>query len=401
VRAARTLGRDWKWIRPLALRYIQAFEGRVRPRHRDVVEFLKQDRGFRRAIGRYEHRVLVAEWLPEAPRMRPVAAAEEWKLPAIETVGDLADWLSLYPAELEWFADLKHLNNRRPKLQHYHYRVFVKRSGGVRLIETPKATLKALQRRVLSGILDHVPVHPDVHGFVRGRSIVTYAQPHVRQDVLLRLDLENFFPAFPAARIQALFRTLGYPETVADRLGGLCSNSAPADACGALYARPHLPQGAPTSPSLANLMAYRLDCRLSALARTAGGRYTRYADDLAFSGGAQFRRGVDRFASHAAAIALEEGFGVNHHKTRIMRPSTRQQLAGIVVNHHVSISRRELELLEAILTNSVRRGPASQNRDGAPDFRGCLQGQVSFVEMVNRARGQPLRTLFEAIDWER
>jgi RNA-directed DNA polymerase len=314
VRAARTLGRDWNWLRPLALRYVQTFEGRVRPRHRDVIEFLKQDRGFRRAIGRYEHRIRVAEWLPETPRIQPIPAAQDWNLPAIATVADLADWLSLFPTELDWFADLKHLNNRRPKLQHYHYRLLVKRSGGVRLIETPKATLKALQRRVLSGILDRVPVHPDVHGFVSGRSIVTYAQPHVRQDVLLRLDLENFFPAFPAARIQALFRTLGYPETVADRLGGLCSNSAPAEVYKALppeartlYARPHLPQGAPTSPALANLMAYRLDCRLSALARTAGGRYTRYADDLAFSGGAQFRRGVERFAAHAAAIRAGRG----------------------------------------------------------------------------------------------
>ncbi len=198
-------------------------------------------------------------------------------------------------------------------------------------------------------------------------------QPHVRQGVLLRLDLENFFPAFPTARIQALFRTLGYPETVADRLGGLCSNAAPADVCKdlppesrTLYARPHLPQGAPTSPTLANLMAYRLDCRLSALARTAGGRYTRYADDLAFSGGSQFSRGVERFAAHAAAIALEEGFGVNHHKTRIMRPSTRQQLAGIVVNQTVSVRRQDLDLLEAILTNCVRLGAASQNQARLP-----------------------------------
>ena len=123
--------------------------------------------------------------------------------------------------------------------------------------------------------------------------------------MLLRLDLQDFFPAFPAARVQALFRTLGYPETVADRLGGICTNAVHADVwsgrpleIGArewqeartLYARPHLPQGAPTSPALANLTAYRLDCRLSGLARTAGAVYTRYADDLAFSGGEEFTR---------------------------------------------------------------------------------------------------------------
>src|SRR5262249_3609740 len=149
---------------------------------------------------------------------------------------------------------------------------------------------------------------------------------------------ENFFPAFPAARAQGLFRTLGYPEAVADRLGGLCSNAVPRSVwkqrpieiaasdwseAKMLYGRRHLPQGAPTSPALANLTAYRLDCRLAGLARSAGGVYTRYADDLAFSGGEEFARGVERLSAHAAAVALEEGFGVNHRKTRIMRRGVR------------------------------------------------------------------------------
>ena len=82
-----------------------------------------------------------------------------------------------------------------------------------------------------------------------------------------------------------------------------------------------------------------------------------------------------------------------------MRPGTRQQLAGIVVNQKLSLRRRELELLEALLTNCVRRGPESQNRDGRPDFRASLQGRISYVEMVNRRKGQRLKTIFEAIDW--
>ena len=212
--------------------------------------------------------------------------------------------------------------------------------------------MKELQRRILSGILDPIPVHSAVHGFVKGRSIVTFAAPHAGKAVLLRLDLQDFFPTFPAARVQALFRTLGYPEKVADRLGGICTNAVPATSGTAvrwrlharewhdareLYARPHLPQGAPTSPALANLIAYRLDCRLSGLAKTAGAVYTRYADDLAFSGGEEFSRVVERFSAHAAAVALEEGFSVNHHKTRIMRQGVRQKLAGIVVNQKVSL----------------------------------------------------------------
>ncbi len=417
ARATRTLGRPWRWLQPLALRYIEAFSGRTRPRHREVIRFLLQDRGFLRAGAAYRDKLSIAEWLAEPPRMQPAGAARRWELPAIETVGDLASWLSLHPTELKWFADLKGLCHKlnSPKLQHYRYRILSKRSGGVRLIESPKGELKALQRWILSSILDRVPAHPAVQGFVKGRSIVTFASPHVGKYVVLRLDLENFFPAFPTARVQALFRTLGYPEQVADRLGGICSNAVPRSVWNdrpfeintkdwreaqILYARPHLPQGAPTSPALANVTAFHLDCRLSGLARSAGAVYTRYADDLAFSGGEEFSRGVERFSAHAAAVALEEGFSVNHHKTRIMRRGVRQSLAGIVVNQQINLRRADLQILEAMLTNCARFGPESQNRQGLPDFRAHLEGRIGFVEMINRSKGQQLRTIFEAIAFE-
>jgi hypothetical protein len=425
----------------VAARYVAAFGGKTRPRHREVVRFLIEDPGLRRAWAkcRYElslrsslagmgrvarelldaplrHHLSIAEWLGEPQRMQPVRAAERWDLPIIESVGDLADWLSLSTDDLEWFADLKGLGNklRNPKLQHYHYSIRPKRSGGVRLIEMPKPRLKELQRRILAGILDRIPVHAAVHGFVKKRSIVTFAAPHAGKAAVLRLDLQDFFPGFPAARVQALFRTLGYPEKVADRLGGICTNAVPRDVWSArpmeiaarewqaartLYACPHLPQGAPTSPALANLTAYRLDCRLSGLAKTAGAVYTRYADDLAFSGGEEFARAVERFSAHAAAVALEEGFSVNHHKTKVMRQGVRQRLAGVVVNQKVSLRRRDLELLEAILTNCVRLGPESQNRDAQPDFRAHLQGRVGFVEMVNQEQGRRLRALLDAVQW--
>ncbi len=340
ARAERTLGRHWRWLTPLSFRYIRGIQRPHSPRHRDVVQFLLADPGFRRARVAHRDKLSVAEWISEPPRMQPVGPAREWNLPVIETIGDLADWLSLSPPELEWFADLKGLcyKTHNLKLQHYRYRILRKHSGGVRLIESPKRDLKELQRRILSTILDRITPHHSVHGFVKGRSIVTFASPHRNQHIVLRLDLENFFPAFPAARAQAAFRTLGYPEQVADRLGGICSNAVPHSVWNTrpleiaaaewheariLYARPHLPQGAPTSPALANITAFRLDCRLSGLARSAGAVYTRYADDLAFSGGADFSRVMERFAAHAAALALEEGFSVNHHKTRIMRRGVR------------------------------------------------------------------------------
>jgi hypothetical protein len=138
--------------------------------------------------------------------MQPVGAARGWDLPPIETAGDLARWLSLHPAELEWFAGLRGLGSRlrNPKLQHYCYRIQSKRSGGVRLIESPKSRLKELQRLIVSTILNRIPAHQAAHGFVKGRSIVTFASPHLDKDVVLRLDLQDFFPAYPAAGARLL-----------------------------------------------------------------------------------------------------------------------------------------------------------------------------------------------------
>jgi hypothetical protein len=228
------------------------------------------------------------------------------------------------------------------------------------------------------------------------------------------MDLQDFFPSISGPRVQALFRTAGYPDAVADRLGAICTNAAPrgmwnslgkgldpaamAEAR-ALYARPHLPQGAPSSPALANVCAWRVDCRLSGLAQAAGAAYTRYADDLAFSGDEEFERCVERFALRAAAILLEEGFQVHHRKTRVMRRGVRQYLAGLVTNERLNVVRADFDKLKAILTNCVRHGAESQNREGHRAFRQHLDGRVGFVEMVNPAKGSRLRRIYEKIVW--
>src|SRR5260370_32283047 len=186
-------------------------------------------------------------------------------------------------------------------------------------------------------------------------------------------------------------------------MGGICTNAVPRGAwrepaldadptqlreARVLYSRPHLPQGAPTSPALANLWGYRVECRLAGLAKSVGAEYTRYADDLAFSGGEAFERCVERFSTHVAAILHEEGFTVHHRKTRIMRQGVRQHLAGLVVNRRVNTIRADFDLLKATLTNCVRHGPESQNREAHPRFRSHLDGRVGFVETINPSNGK-------------
>jgi hypothetical protein len=168
---------------------------------------------------------------------------------------------------------------------------------------------------------------------------------------------------------------------------------------GRRLATPHLPQGAPTSPALASLAAFTLDRRLTGLATALGARYTRYADDLAFSGAASLRRRAGRIAQLVAEIARDEGFLLNPAKTRAMPSSARQQLCGVVVNQHPNVPRRDYDLLKAILHDAARHGPAAANRAGHRDFAAHLLGRIAWVEQLNPARGRRLRERFEAVRW--
>ena len=421
----QTIGR--RGLPAISRRYLEAFAGRPYPRQREVVEFLLRDEGFRRLQRRSQEKIPFRQLLAGPLPMRPIPAAAGWKIPQITSTAELAQWLRLTPEELEWFAGRPGFARKAvtSPLHHYYYNAVPKRNGQIRLIEAPKQRLKLLQRQILAEILDYIPAHDAAHGFVHGRSIRSFAAPHVASSVVLHMDIEDFFPSIPAARIGALFRTAGYPETVAELLAGLCCNAIPhqiwkqaiwkqpmfrADTGAtkemrSLYERLHLPQGAPTSPSLANLCAYRLDCRLQGLAAKAHATYTRYADDLAFSGGKDFARvvdrsaGRDRFADRVGAILLEEGFRAHYRKTRIQHQGVRQRLAGLVVNQHLNIAREEFDQLKAILTNCIRHGLASQNRQAHSDFRAHLEGCIGFVDSIHASKGAKLRKLFGQISW--
>lgn len=163
--------------------------------------------------------------------------------------------------------------------------------------------------------------------------------------------------------------------------------------------RTRLAQGAPTSPALANAVAYRLDRRLLGLCQCVGADYTRYADDLVFSGGVGLLRRWRRLATSVAAVAMEEGFEVNFHKTKLMKQGSQQRVLGIVVNDRAQVPRRDYERLKAILHNCRRFGPAAQNRGQHPRFRQSLRGGIAHVARFNPVRGRKLMEVFQAIDW--
>nr|WP_281260508.1 reverse transcriptase family protein [Pseudosporangium ferrugineum] len=156
-----------------------------------------------------------------------------------------------------------------------------------------------------------------------------------------------------------------------------------------------MPQGAPTSPALANLVAYRLDRRLTGLADRFGVRYTRYADDLAFSGALHRRGEAGRLVAAVTAVVTDEGFRVHPAKTRIRGRGDRQQLAGLVVNEHPAVAREDYDRLRAVLHDAARHGTEAANREHA-DFAAYLRGRVAWVSHRHPGRAAKLHALLTA-----
>ncbi len=390
------------------------------PRWQELAEFLAAGKGHRKLVFKLAVRRHLGEIkLPPCQMQVAPALANKVLIPAIATELELAEWLGLTVRELHWFADV-HGHERRTAegpLRHYRYRLLKKKSGRWRLLEVPKLRLKQLQRQILHSILDAVPPHRTAHAFQPGRSVVSYVGPHTGRELVLHVDLREFFPSIRAARVNALFHTIGFPEQVARLLTGLCTNAAPDAAffaendvphesgCGLaadarlLYRSTHLPQGTPTSPALANLCAYRLDVRLAALASKFDANYTRYADDLLFSGDGEFARSLSRFRLLVCAIALDEGFSIRARKTRMLPACASQRVAGVILNEHPNPPRGDFDKLKAQLFNCIRFGPASQNKEARPRFLEHLQGRIAWMSSLNAARGAKLQRLFDQIEW--
>ena len=406
------------WVTDLVQRIFQAFgEQPPPPRLAQLVAFFESDQQTLELVGSWQEHPGVSLLQLPPPVMSPAPSIPpSWALPTITTPGALADWLELEPQQLDWFADCHSLERRAgsERLRHYRYRWISKRGGSARLLEAPKQRLKSLQRKILADILNRIEPHRAARGFRAGGSVVSYAAPHVGRHFVLRIDLRDFFPSVRSSRVHALFRTVGYPENVVRLLTGLCTNSTPLAVIDAapsleeikmredarrLLGAPHLPQGAPTSPALANLCAWRLDCRLAGLARSAGAEYTRYADDLLFSGHRRLFRRLADFRVLVLAIVLDEGFSIRNRKTRLMTNGHRQQAGGVVLNERVNVPRDQYDRLKAILYNCIRYGPVSQNRSAHPSFREHLRGRIAYFASINRTRGDRLLKLFEQIEW--
>ena len=324
------------------------------------------------------------------PKMHPIAPFMKLKIPDLPTTADLADWLLVPLERLDRYVDQNGWREEHGEtpVNHYFTHLSRKSSGGMRLIEAPKPRLKSFQRHILDQIVSQVPTHPDSFAFTAGRDCRSGAQRHAGEDVVICFDLKDYFTSIQSNRIFGLFRCLGYPSAVAHALTGLCTVMTPSrirdrlpyDQRQAVRA-PHLPQGAPSSPALANLVTHRLDRRLSGLARSLGGSYSRYADDMTFSGDRSLRKAV---LDTVPEIVQSEGFRLNTAKTRVMAASQRQVVTGLVVNKRLNVTRREYDRLKAAIhAMAWREDPVLQAR---------LVGQIGWVAQVHPAKGEKLRS---------
>ncbi len=332
-------------------------------------------------------------------------------LPHLTTPAQLADWLKIPLGKLAWLTG-RYWETRRPpsvKQAHYHFHWRKKRSGGYRLIESPKKELRRIQHLILRGILDKVPPHPQAHGFVKGRSILSNAEPHVGKRVVVKFDLENFYPSVKFSRVVAIFRALGFSREVGLWLARLTTSVVPWSLDPPVpgwndleqFQGRHLPQGAPTSPAIANLSAYALDVRLAGLAKTYGADYTRYADDLTFSAHGKMVPALKEFIPLVQKVIRSERFRANKTKRKVIRRNQRQVVAGVVVNDKTSVPRPAFDQLKAILHNCIKLGPRSQNRANHADIAGHLLGRIAHVRHLNPHKGEKLLAMYRRIDWRR
>lgn len=322
------------------------------------------------------------------------AAANE--LPPLDKPNQLAEALGIS------IAELRRLAYHRDAAEVVHYRPFTisKRDGSERQIWAPMPRLKAAQRWILREILEKLPVHGAAHGFLPGRSILSNAQIHGNPEIVLKMDIRNFFPTVTFPRVRGVFRRAGYRKQIATLLALLCTE-APREIVKlddktyyvALSQR-CLPQGAPTSPAITNTLCLRMDYRLSGLARKLGWRYTRYADDLTFSlpNGHQDPPQLGKLIGSVTRIVAAEGFSIHPEKTRVARKGSRQTVTGLVVNGAMPprVPRRLRRELRAAIHN-LRNGKPLQ----PGDTPSRLAGYAAYIYMTNPELG---RQMLEALD---
>lgn len=283
------------------------------------------------------------------------------KIPIIENFSDLSSKLVISKRKLYLFT--------RKKALFYHQVMIPKKNGKNRELQIPSFSMKVTQRWIYEEILKKIIVSEESMAFVPNKNgILDSSKKHYRNLYLLEMDIHNFFGSITSKQIWKVFRNLGYNDEVSTLLTELCTYNN----C--------LPQGAVTSPYLANIVCRNMDSRISGLCRRRGIVYSRYADDLCFS--SDNRLALNKIKVIIQKIVADEGFSINEEKTRFLSEARRKDILGITVNQgEIHVNKEYKRLIRSKIYNSIMKKDYSE--------KNVIRGMISYVSSIE---GEKYRT---------
>jgi hypothetical protein len=380
----------------------------IRKRRIERVRAQREVRRAERAAQEEEHRRQDREWrrrtLPFLGRGvsggltyagGDAARVEGLGLPRLETASDVAAAIGIPEAELAWLT----YHRGAACIDHYHRFTIPKRSGGLRVISSPKKRLRKAQSWLLQAVLSPIEVHPAAMAFRPGRSIRENAAAHGGKAVVIRMDLKDFFPSITFRRVKGVFESFGYNEGVSTLMALLATEPPRVTAMldgqrrFVSLGQRRLPQGACTSPALTNVLCRKLDRRLTGAAGALGFTYTRYADDLTFSH-PERAAPVGALFDLARGILTDEGFILNEEKTAVMRPQHRQAVTGLVVNGEPRVSRKDLRKFRAFLHHCETEGLEAVSQRLRRNAQAYAAGYLAFIHMVSPEQEAQIRKAY-------
>lgn len=313
-------------------------------------------------------------------------------LPLIETDRELAALLGLSYKELRFLVYHRDVL----KKDHYYRYEIPKKNGGVRKIAAPKAGLKKAQHKILTEILEKLSVSPYAHGFLKSKSVVTGAKTHATEpELVINMDLENFFPTITYVRVRGLFEGFGYSGYIASLLAMICTYcermelEIKGEVCYVKTSDRILPQGSPASPMITNVICRQLDYRIAGLAKKYEYVYSRYADDMSFTleKGKEVKN-IGSFLFYLTKIIEQEGFHVNTSKTRLIRKSQCQSITGVVINgEQIGVSSKWVKNFRSLLHHARK-----QLEEGSlsSETKNKISGRIAWLKSVNSERYQKI-----------
>ncbi|WP_245006708.1 TIR domain-containing anti-phage reverse transcriptase [Erwinia persicina] len=303
----------------------------------------------------------------------------------ITSASDIANLLEIPVGQLLYILYHKKDNYRTFEIE--------KKNGKKRIINAPNGGVSILQEKVKPIIEYFYRPKKSAHGFIKERSIITNAFMHTKKKFVVNIDIENYFDSITFARVYGIFKSkpFNFAHPAATVLAQLCTHNG------------KLPQGACTSPILANLASTSLDKQLTQLAGRKSISYSRYADDITFSFNQkkvpdiieQNDDGSYEISEALEGIILRNGFRVNSDKFRVQTKNTRQSVTGLVVNDKVNVDRKYIRITRSMIHRwkydkvkysllfTTEKGYKTKDNKQAMDiFRNHIYGRLSFIKMV-------------------